>query len=236
MAPRIAPLAADLPLADRTVPLAVRRSRRARRMHLRVDPGEALVELVLPHGVGLAEGLRFARDRRDWIAERLDAIPVRIAFEPESVLPVFGADVVIRHRPELRGAVRRVGNELIVAGRPEHVGRRVRDWMREHARAELTRRARLTARRLGRDLGSVRMGDPKTRWGSCSAAGSITLSWRLALAPEHVVDYVVAHEVAHLAELNHGPRFWRLLDILVPGNEPARVWLRHNGARLHRYG
>lgn len=236
MASRILPLAADLSLADRTVSLAVRRSRRARRMHLRVDPGEARVELVLPQGVALAEGLRFARDRRAWIAERLDAIPGRIPFEADAVLPVFGADIVVRHRPELRGAVRRVGDELIVAGRPEHVSRRVRDWMREHARAELSRRARLTARRLGRELGAVRLGDAKTRWGSCSAAGSITLSWRLALAPDHVADYVIAHEVAHLQELNHGPRFWRLLDILAPGSEQARLWLRHNGARLYRYG
>ncbi|MBI3708782.1 MAG: M48 family metallopeptidase [Proteobacteria bacterium] len=225
-----------LEVDGRRVPLVVRRSRRARRLYLRVETADANVVLVLPRGVGLNEGLGFARERTAWVAERLAAIPPLVPFADGVALPLLGATATIRHCPEAHGPVQRIGADIVVAGRSEHVARRVRDWLKAEARRELGRRSHAVAARLGRSIDSVRLGDPKSRWGSCSAAGGLSFSWRLILAPPQVIDYVVAHEVAHLAELNHGRRFWRLLRDLIGDTDEPRAWLRVNGAGLLRYG
>ncbi len=225
-----------LRLAEREIELAVRRSRRARRVALRVDPATAGVELVLPWRMALAEGLRFAETRRDWVAARLATIPERILFADGAILPLLGETVIVRHRPLTGGPVRREGDSLIVAGRPEHVARRVRDWLIGVARAALGERTHRLAARLGQRVATLRLTDPAGRWGSCSAEAGIAFSWRLILAPPPVMDYVVAHEVAHLVELNHGRRFWRLVEELAGDSRAPRAWLRRHGAQLLRYG
>jgi predicted metal-dependent hydrolase len=230
------PQSATLEIGGRAVALAVRRSLRARRLHLRIDPVHADVELVLPRGVGLQEGLRFAGDKRAWLAGRLSAIPAHIPFADGISIPVLGEALTIRHRPERRGGVQRQGTDLLVSGGGDHVTRRVRDWLKAQARAELSARSRLCAARIGRQVARVRIGDPKSRWGSCSARGALAYSWRLVLAPLHVLDYVVAHEVAHLIEPNHGRRFWRLVATLAENAQLARAWLRQHGNVLLRYG
>ncbi len=126
--------------------------------------------------------------------------------------------------------------EIRVRGDPLHLPRRVRDHLARLARDELARRARPLADRIGCQIARVNVRDTKSRWGSCSANGNLSFSWRLILAPEAVVDYVVAHEVAHLVEMNHGPRFWRLVDRLAPGNARQRAWLNRHRARLLSYG
>jgi hypothetical protein len=129
-----------------------------------------------------------------------------------------------------------VDGEIRVRGEPAHLGRRVRDHLISLARQELSRRARLHAARIGRPIARVTVRDTKSRWGSCSAKGSLSFSWRLVLAPDNVVDYVVAHEVAHLAEMNHGPRFWRLLRSLAPDSAAPRTWLTRHRNLLLSYG
>ncbi|MBI3453666.1 MAG: M48 family metallopeptidase, partial [Rhodospirillales bacterium] len=197
---------------------------------------EAGAVLVLPRGVGLAEGMRFARDRRGWIASRLAALPPRIAFAPGVVISCAGTPLTIRHAPAARGPVRREGDDLVVGGQDAHLARRVRDWLKAEARTTLAARSHAFAARLGARVRALRLADPKSRWGSCSADGNLSYSWRLILAPPTVMDYVVAHEVAHLAELNHGPRFWRLVADLVGDIDGPRAWLRRSGASLLRYG
>lgn len=230
------PSSVGLDCADRTVALRVRQSPRARRIHLRIDAAAGDAELVVPRGVGLAQALDFAHRQSGWLSQRLEALPPRIAFAEGSVIPVLGEMLVIRHRPDHRGGVRREGAELLVAGRPEHLARRVRDWLKALARRELGGRARALAHRVDRPLRSLRIGDARTRWGSCSAQRGLAFSWRLMLAPPAVVDYIVAHEVAHLVELNHGPRFWRLVEELAGDTRSARNWLARHGAALLRYG
>ena len=220
------------------VALAVRRSRRARRLYLRVDPAapaEFPVELVLPRGVALAEGLRFARDMAGWVGRRLKALPATVPFAEGTPLEVGGEALVIRHVGG-RGPTRREGGSLLVAGEGEHVARRVRDWLKAQARAILAERSRAAAARIGRQVTGVRLSDPRSRWGSCSSDGRLAYSWRLILAPAFVLDYVVAHEVAHLVHPNHGPRFWKLTGELCGDTEAPRTWLNRNGARLLRYG
>lgn len=220
------------------VALAVRRSRRARRLYLRVDPAapaEYPVELVLPRGVGLSEGLRFARDMAGWVARRLKALPPSVPFADGTSLEILGEALVIRQTGG-RGPTRREGNALLVSGDTEHMPRRVRDWLKAHARAVLAERSRATAARIGRQVSGVRLSDPRSRWGSCSSDGRLAYSWRLILAPTFVLDYVVAHEVAHLVHPNHGPRFWKLAAELCGDTEAPRTWLNRNGPRLLRYG
>ncbi len=123
-----------------------------------------------------------------------------------------------------------------MSGDKLHLARRVRDHLRERARRELSTRARVLAERIERTIVRVSVRDTRTRWGSCSASGNLCFSWRLVFAPEEVLDYVVAHEVAHLVHMNHGTRFWRLVEKLCPGSDRQRVWLNRNRARLLRIG
>lgn len=234
---REAPLrTATVEVAGRPVNVAVRRNPRARRLYLRIDPVRADVVLVLPRGVGLQEGLRFAHDRRSWLAGRLAAMPAHMPFADGVTIPFLGEPLTIRHDQAGRGPAMRIGSELRVGGRPEHLARRVRDWLKAQARLVLSARSRVYAERVGRAIARVRIGDPKSRWGSCSARGGLAYSWRLVLAPPDVMDYVVAHEVAHLVEHNHGRRFWALVDNLMSASHAARSWLRRNGNTLLRYG
>src|SRR5690242_5801574 len=230
------PRTATVEVGGRPVNVAVRRNPRARRLYLRIDPVRADVVLVLPRGVGLQEGLRFAQDRRLWLAGRLAAMPAHTPFADGVTIPFLGESLTIRHDQANRGAALRVGGELRVGGRPEYLARRVRDWLKGQARTVLATRSRVYAERIGRPIARVRIGDPKSRWGSCSAGGGLAYSWRLVLAPLDVMDYVVAHEVAHLAEHNHGRRFWALVDTLTGASHAARTWLRRNGNTLLRYG
>ena len=222
---------------DLGAPVAIRVNPRARRLLLRVDASERKVELVLPKGVQAEHGIRFLAAQRGWIAARLAALPQPVPFAEGAVVPVFGLPHRIR-RETAAGAppVTLVDGEIRVRGAPEHIGRRVRDWLVRLARQELGRRARLYAARVDRPVTRVTVRDTKSRWGSCSGGGALSFSWRLILAPESVVDYVVAHEVAHLVEMNHGPRFWRLLRSLVADCASPRAWLKRHRSRLFSYG
>jgi predicted metal-dependent hydrolase len=123
-----------------------------------------------------------------------------------------------------------------VKGDPAHLARRVRDHLRQLAARELAQRARACAERIDKKIARITVRDTKSRWGSCSASGALSFSWRLIMAPDSVIDYVVAHEVAHLVEMNHGPRFWRLVRTLVPDAAAPRAWLKRHRARLFSYG
>lgn len=216
--------------------ITVRRHPRARRVSLRTDPAAGRVVLVLPRRASLSAGIGFARSQERWIRGRLAQLPPATPFAPGASIEILGERVVIVHEPGRRGATRRVGDDLVVAGEPAFVARRVRDWLRALARRELAERARRCAATIGRDVAAVRVADTRSRWGSCAPDGRLSFCWRLVLAPPHVVDYVVAHEVAHLRHLNHGPRFWQVVEQLTPHRAEAQLWLRRHGARLLRAG
>lgn len=225
-----------LDIGAATIPLRLRRSARARRLALRLDGHEGDVVLVLPPGVTVAAGLRFAEDNAVWLANRLATLPPRVPFADGARVPFLGEMHVIRHRPESRGTVWRADGVLHVAGGGEHLARRLRDWLKAEARRTLADRTRGKAATLGRSIARVSVRETRSRWGSCSTKGNLSFCWRLILAPEPVLDYVVAHEVAHLAEMNHGPRFWQQVARLTAEVDGPRRWLARNSARLHRYG
>jgi predicted metal-dependent hydrolase len=222
---------------DLGAPLSIRVSPRARRVGLRIDAAERRVELVLPRGVPAELGLRFLKDKCGWIAARLEALPRAVPFVDGAIVPVMGVPYrICRSLDSLAPPVVIAGGEIRVRGDPLHIPRRVRDHLATLAREELARRARPLAARIGRKIGRVNVRDTKSRWGSCASSGNLSFSWRLIFAPEAVIDYVVAHEVAHLAEMNHGPRFWRLVESLAPGTARPRAWLARHRARLLAYG
>lgn len=233
------PLAGDrqvLAFEDRRVPLVFLQNKRARRIIIRLDHSSARIVVVLPSRATPDQGKRFALLNKGWIRDRLALLPPAVRFRHGAVIPFMGIDHRIRHRPQARGGVWREGDVIHVSGKPEHLARRVEDWLKREARREIERRAHLKAALINRQVAGITVRDPRSRWGSCSPSGKLSFSWRLILAPRAVIDYVVAHEVAHLREMNHGPRFWRLTASLTRDVEGARAWLQRHGPALHRYG
>jgi hypothetical protein len=226
------------------LPVRLSVSRRARRVSLRIDRLRREVIAVAPSVRRLVEAAAFARDRRQWAARRLAELPEPGTVAWDEPLTLFGAPLVLaadgrraRLEPAIAGSPRR----LIGCGRgvvdPQLVARAIK----REAREVFARAGARHCASLGVATPPIRVGDAATRWGSCAPArahrpATIRLSWRLALAPVEVADYVVAHECAHLIEANHGPRFWTLVAQLVGDAAPHRAWLRANGPRLHAFG
>jgi predicted metal-dependent hydrolase len=220
----------------RAVDLRVRTSTRARNMLLSVNPTDGGIDLVLPRGTPLDEGLGFVESRTRWLAGRLRGLPDRVPFCDGTEIPVLGTSLGICHRPELRGGAWVEDDQIIVTGNGEYLSRRVTDLLRRSVRDEMSRRATAKAAIVDRKVTRVSVRDTRTRWGSCAGDGRLSFSWRLGLAPLHVLDYVVAHEVAHLVEMNHSAKFWRVVDELADDVKQSKAWLTAYGQTLHRYG
>jgi len=236
---------ASPPARPRTVPLAVAGlpapvelcfSPRARRMSLRVEPADGTVAVTVPAWVREDEALRFVMRHAGWIGRRLAALPPVLPFADGAVVPVRGRELAIRHDPAHRGGARIGDDGILVGGAPEFLARRVTDALKAEARRHLGALSREKAARIGKRVAAVSVRDTTSRWGSCSSTGRLAYSWRLVLAPDFVADYVAAHEVAHLAEMNHSARFWRVVAGLTPHAVDGRAWLRANGAALLRIG
>ena len=232
-----------LKIDGRTVEIILRANPRARRFIVKVDPSTGEVSVVAPSSRSLNHALEFARKEKNWIADRLADVPHPIPLVVGAPIMFRGVEHVVRMRergaPTDRAPVaidRDTTRPAIrVGGHPEHAPRRVLDWLKREARRRIEERATEYARVLGVQPKRITIRDTSSRWGSCSSTRCLSFSWRLILAPPFVLDYVVAHEVAHLRELNHEPRFWRLVDTLVPHVARAQAWLEDNGAHLHRY-
>ena len=227
---------------DQTVYLIrVRRHRQARRYTLRVHAASREIVLTMPPRGSLREAKAFALKHGGWIATRLRRLPAAAPFADGAIIPLRGIAHRIVHRPGVRGTVwceTAPGGEqlLCVAGEAPHLERRVDDYLRREAKRDLEAASRRAAAELGVAIRRVSVRDQSSRWGSCSTTGVLSYSWRLILAPRNVLDYLAVHEVAHLVEMNHSPRFWRLVLRLCPDCGRAKAWLDANGNDLHRYG
>lgn len=219
----------------------LRRHRQARRYTLRIQAATREVVLTMPPRGSVKEAKAFAEKHGGWIAQRLEKLPEAEPFAHGGFIPLRGQQVRIVHRRGVRGTVWiEIGEDgersLCVAGQPEHVDRRVQDFLKREARSDLEVASERAAERLGVRIKRISVRDQSSRWGSCSTTGSLSYSWRLILAPPHVLDYLAAHEVAHLVEMNHSARFWRLVERICPNMQRARNWLDVHGPDLHRYG
>jgi predicted metal-dependent hydrolase len=225
-----------LDLRGHPVPLRFRRVANARRLILRIDRENDGAVITLPPRVSKAEGEALVFEKADWVLSRLKALPRRVLFVPGQHIPYLGKEHLIHHREDRRGVVWREDDEIQVAGRTEFISRRVTDWFKREARREILALVETKAKILGKPYGKISIRDTRSRWGSCSSSGNLSFCWRLVMTPHWVLEYVVAHEVAHLAHHNHGAQFWQTVDGLTDRTEEAKSWLLKNGKSLHRYG
>jgi predicted metal-dependent hydrolase len=224
-------------------PIEIRRRAGARRLTLRVSKTRRAVIVTVPDACRMDEAGRFLKSHIDWVRERLGNVPEPVPFADGARIPLRGRMHRICFTGSARGravvGIEQIGGgmpRLNVSGRVEHASRRLRDWLLAQAHADLDQRVNWHARALGARPRRIGLRDQTSRWGSCSSSGILSFSWRLILAPPYVLDYVAAHEVAHLIEMNHGVRFWKLVAACVADLEEAKRWLRSEGSGLHRYG
>jgi predicted metal-dependent hydrolase len=224
-----------VPVQGALIAVAFRRSARARRISLRVDPARGVV-ITLPVRASRRAGLDLLHAHERWVSERLEALPAVLAFKPGALVPLSGAAHEIVAVPGGRGGAWIEPGRILVSGEPEFLPRRVADCLKRQARARLTALAARKAETLALRPRAVRIKDTRSRWGSCAPDGTLAFCWRLICAPDLVQDYVVAHEVAHLRHMNHGPLFWALTEQLTPHRQEATAWLTRHGASLLRIG
>jgi predicted metal-dependent hydrolase len=225
-----------LKIDGRPIDVTVRFNPRARRLIVKVNPTTGEVTVVAPSQRALDGALDFARGEKAWIAAKLAEVPRPVVLAPGARVPWQGREHAIRQGSDGPAPVWiEQGDVIRVGGRAEHAPRRLLDFFKREARRTLEARTFEFADKIGIKPRRISVRDTESRWGSCSVTRSISFSWRLILAPPFVLDYVVAHEVAHMREMNHGPRFWKLVKTLVEDVNRPQTWLRKNGVHLHRY-
>lgn len=225
------PKSAHLP-GDPPLEVHLRRSARARRYSLRISQLDGRVTLTLPVRAPLCEGLDFLHDKESWIRGHLARHPKRETVGLGVVIPFQGRELTVTPAPVR--AARQAGDQLLVPRNPDLAGKRAEAFLKLAARERLAEASDKYAAQLGRPYGKLTLRDTRSRWGSCSSNGNLSYSWRLIMAPEAVLDYVAAHEVAHLQEMNHAPAFWAVVARLCPDYAQHRAWLHQHGATLHR--
>ncbi|MDH5797973.1 MAG: M48 family metallopeptidase [Paracoccaceae bacterium] len=211
----------------------VRRSAQARRMTLRVSALDGRVTLSLPRFASDHQAQQFLKEHESWLQDKVGS-------QSPPARPGIGSTILFegRETPILSGsgaAPLADGSAIFVPGPPEKVPVTLAAYLRVLARQRLATACDRYALQVGKPYSGLSLRDTRSRWGSCSAAGRLMFSWRLIMAPKEVLDYVAAHEVAHLVEMNHSHAYWAVLEGLFPNHKPARAWLKTHGARLHAY-
>ncbi len=232
------PDVAHVDIGGERVAVSVKVSARAKSYRLSLPPGRPPL-LTLPANGRWREAEAFLGRHRNWLAARIKRAPEAAPFADGGTVPLRGLSHRIVATGQVRGRVQVVEDgepTLLVPGDAEHRARRLTDWLREQALIDLQQRTAFHADRLGVTVKVVRLRDQRSRWGSCSSTGTITYNWRLILAPPFVLDYVAAHEVAHLVEMNHSPAFWAAVKRTLPEYEKGRAWLKAHGATLMAAG
>jgi predicted metal-dependent hydrolase len=222
-----------------SVPVRVHIDKRARRVSVRIDPHAREAVATAPAPRHVLEAISFASERVEWIAERLGALAPAVAFRPGAYVPVRGVIHSLRHADTGRSV--RLENStptpvLWVPGPRAAFHDKARAFFRTAARNDFSERVAIHAETLKVSPRSISIKDMRSRWGSCSSDGRLNFSWRLVCAPPFALDYVAAHEVAHLKEMNHSSRFWKQVERCMPGWAEARQWLQERGSALHAIG
>jgi len=217
----------------------IKHSARARRLALRLDTKERVINLVIPKGVSLRKAHDFAKYHETWITKALMELPPPQPFAHERTIPLLGADRIIHvEHDESRKTtdVKLTPTHLLVKTNKDDPSCRIERFIKNLAREKLTEMAHAKAIDINKPITAIRIGDTKSRWGSCSEDGKLAFSWRLIFAPSLAMDYVVAHEVAHLIHLHHQKSFWNLCRELSIDFVEGEYWMRNHGHELMRYG
>ncbi len=222
-------------LPELPAPVRLARRRGARRFTLSVSQIDGAIRLTAPSGASYAATRAFLLENAGWITNATSQAAGPIQVSSGVAVPIFGVDRTIEPSAAWRGPVTLTDATVAVPGAPDQIARKLHVWLREEARTRLTEAAYRHASALGAKPNRITIRDTTSRWGSCTQTGNLSFCWRLVMAPPEVLDYVAAHEAAHLLEMNHGRRFWAHVDRLDPNWRPKRDWLKKNGAELHRY-
>ncbi len=224
-----------LQVGEETLPLVIRRHQRAKRICLRYNPTSHAISLTLPRHTRVGDGLAFLMQKSEWLVETLRAAPTKKQIKPGVVIPLLGKRVRIKHDGDLAHAWEMRDDILYVSGDRDAFCQNVTAALREIASRTLTALAMRYAVRMGRRLNRVSVRDTRSRWGSCSSTARLSFSYRLIFAPKEVMEYVVAHEVAHLRHMNHSTAFWNAVEYICPDYEAAKDWLKLHGKDLYRF-
>lgn len=213
------------------IEITLRRMARARRFSLRVAAADGRVTLSLPLRARAADAMAFAQTQEGWIRAALAKMPQGVAVALGGQITVEGAVLTITTG---QGRSLRIeGDQMIVPGDPERVAAKVAAFLKVRARDRLAAASDFYAAQIGRQVAQISLRDTRSRWGSCTHQGALMYNWRLIMAPPAVLDYVAAHEVAHLVEMNHSEAFWAVVARLYPDWKAQRAWLKRSGAELH---
>ena len=215
--------------------IKVVQSTATRKLILRIDAKNHIPVLTVPRFCSRKKAISFVNENMDWILENLQKLPDEKYFADGEKISLLGQEVVICHCPEARRGVWLDGDKLCVSGGAEFLHRRVRDYIKKAAQREFFRISKELADKIGCRLNGVTIKDTKSRWGSCSSLNNINYSWRVALAPQYVIDYLMAHEVSHLKHQDHSDEFWACVYSLCPAWSKGYSWLKRHGKELYAY-
>ncbi len=206
-----------------------------KRLTLRIDTKNAQAILTMPRLCSKKKAYEFVLSKQDWIIEHLSKIPKAKDFENNETISLFGKNVKITHINNSRKATYLENNMLYVGGDIVFLHRRVKDFIKKEAKNEFFKLSQEMAKKINCKVANVQIKDTKSRWGSCSSLNNINYSWRIALAPEYTIKYLIAHEVAHLKHKNHSYSFWRCVKELYVDATLGKNWLKTNGNQLFLY-
>ena len=211
------------------IEVRLKRNPRAKRFTLRLSRTDGKATLTLPTRASIKEATGFATGQEKWLRAQISRLPERTALIDGGRLPFRGAELEIA--AATGKSIRVEGSKIYVDG--NNSGARLQAFIKTEARNAIVPSVEKYARRINRPFNRITLRDTRSRWGSCSADGNLMFSWRLVMAPPEVLEYVAAHEVAHLAEMNHSSAFWNVVETLMPDYQNHRYWLRNHGAKLH---
>ncbi len=227
-------------IAGRTLPLIITQNPRAKRLTLRIQPGGRGLKVTVPPHVPEREVNDFVERNRGWLKSKLDLVPDKPDVREGIKIPIRGINHLIVRQPGRGVTHTEMGDDgsaqIVVFGDEKFVRRRVADFLKKEAKREIEQLVAHHSSKVGRRAKAVRFRDTTSRWGSCTSDGNLSFSWRIMMAPPQVINYLVAHEVAHLKEMNHSARFWALCKELCPETDKCKSWLKRNGNKLQAIG
>ncbi|MCF4097043.1 M48 family metallopeptidase [Maritalea sp. P4.10X] len=230
------PETVQMNLTTGAVDVVVRQHARAKHYRLSLHPKKGVV-LTVPKRGNWRDAQDFLSRHQTWLNERMDQIAPPTLLAPDMSVPLRGVPHQLARTGNLRGLVEldETNSQINVPGAPDHFARKLGDWLKAQARQDLEKQVQFHAARLELSPKGITIRDQTSRWGSCSSSGQLNFSWRLVLAPPYVLDYVAAHEVAHLREMNHSARFWRTVKETLPDMDRGHDWLKVHGRELMRF-
>lgn len=236
----VPPARSSIEVAGRSLPLKIARNARAKRLTLRILPGARGLKVTVPPHVMQSEIDDFLSRNMGWIQSKLELVPDKPMLRAGVKVPIRGVNHLIVHRKG-RGVTHTLmggdgAAQLIVFGDPKFLTRRVADFLKKEAKREIEALVAHHSAKVGRKAKSIAYRDTTSRWGSCTSDGKLSFSWRIMMAPPAVINYLVAHEVAHLKEMNHSKKFWDLCAELCPDTDRCKKWLKRNGNKLQAIG